>query len=434
MPQTMKRIRSGDRAAFFTTEKLGDRRELTPEGFLLCKGVAIARTGQQLYSSGEIPIEDTGNGEVRIQRDADEVFRDETIASFEGKPVTVTHPDEFVTPQNWNRLAVGVVQNVRRGDGISDDLLVADLLITSADAIEYVNRELPELSAGYEADYEQTEPGHGVQRNIIGNHVALVERGRAGPRCSILDHEGSTDMKTKDAKPAGKQSFRERLRAFLDAEPDEKEDPKAMIGDEDGDDDEDDKEKAKTGDAIATLTKTVDALTKTVAKLVKDAEAKAITKTDDEDEDDPDNVETDDDLLEAETAGKADTGTTYTGDALAQIFSRAEILSPGISIPTGDAAKGKDVGIKLMRKAIGDAMKTEDGKKAIDVFLMGRDAAKLSAVDVPGVFNGAAELIRVRNNDRGTRAGITTKDFGRQTNVADINAANRKYWASRSAQ
>jgi uncharacterized protein len=425
MPE-IKRIRSGDRAAFYTTEKLGDRRELTPEGFLLCKGVAIARTGQQLYSSQEIPIEDSGNGEVRIQRAPEEVFREQTIASFEGKPVTVEHPDEFVTPANWNRLAVGVVQNVRRGDGVADDLLVADLLITSADAIEYVNRDLPELSAGYEADYEQTEPGHGVQRNIIGNHVALVERGRAGPRCSILDHEGHTEMKTKDST---KQTFLDKLRALLrDAESEEKEDPKAKTDDEDGDDDEDDKDKRKTGDAIAALTKTVDTLTKTVAKLVKDAEAKPITKTDDEEEEKESDM-TADDILEAETAAKADIGTTYTGDALAAIFSRAEILSPGIAIPTGDDAKGKSVGTKLMRRAIGDAMKTEEGKKAVDVFLMGRDLAKLAAAEVPGVFNGAAELMRIRNNDRGARGSVTTKDFGRSTSVADINAANRKFWA-----
>ena len=178
-----------DRGRFHTVEDIGEKRSTTPEGFLVCHDVPIARTGVQLYSSDEVPLEDAGNGEVRVHRHPDEVFRPETIASFEGKAVTVEHPNDFVTPENWQQLAVGTVQNVRRGEGLQDDLLIADLVITDAAAIKYVNEELPEVSAGYEAAYEQDEPGRGSQRDIVGNHVALVERGRAGPRCSIQDKE-----------------------------------------------------------------------------------------------------------------------------------------------------------------------------------------------------------------------------------------------------
>ena len=137
-----------DRNAFYLTGKIGEKRSTTPEGFLVCHDVPIARTGTQLYTADEVPIEPGPDGLVRIARDEAHVFRPETIASFEGKPVTVNHPDEFVNPENWKNLTVGFVQNVRRGDGIFNDLLLADLVITDADGIEYVNRELPEVSCG----------------------------------------------------------------------------------------------------------------------------------------------------------------------------------------------------------------------------------------------------------------------------------------------
>ncbi|RYE53156.1 MAG: DUF2213 domain-containing protein, partial [Sphingobacteriales bacterium] len=55
---------------------------------------------------------------VRVERTGDEVFRAETIASFEAKPITLDHPVDFVTPKTWKTLAVGTAQNVRRGTGI----------------------------------------------------------------------------------------------------------------------------------------------------------------------------------------------------------------------------------------------------------------------------------------------------------------------------
>ena len=44
-----------------------------------------------------------------------------------------------------------------------------------------------ELSAGYDAEYETISPGVGRQHQIVGNHVALVDRGRCGVRCAIGD-------------------------------------------------------------------------------------------------------------------------------------------------------------------------------------------------------------------------------------------------------
>ena len=426
---------TNDRGRFYTTEDLGQKRSTTPDGFLVCHDVPIARTGQQLYSDQEIPIEGGPDGLVRIDRAPDEVFRPETIASFEGKPVTVEHPNEFVTPENWQQLAVGIVQNVRRGSGSEDDLLIADLVITDAAAIKYVNEKLPEVSAGYEAAYEQTEPGRGVQRGIVGNHVALVERGRAGPRCAIKDEEIKMTKRT----------FWDRILTAVKAQ--DAEAVKAEMAEMSA-------EPVKTGDALAIseLTAAVKALTADVASARAEIAALKSAKTaddmpdgdpddkdptaDDDDEDDKD--KTGDDVLNAEQAGSNPdaVGTVLSGDSLKALKSRAEILAPGSAIKTADAKKatGQEA-TAFMRATLDKAMGTEDGKKAVETILAGRDIKKLTGDSLMSVFVGAAEILRAQNTRRTAGAASTaaTRDFGRASSVSDINSRNRDFWANRNA-
>jgi len=193
---------------FYTTEDLGPSQSLTPEGFLVVRNAPLARTGHQLYSDKELPLTGDSDGHIIIQRDPDEVFRDQTINSFHGKPVTMDHPDEDVCPENWKQLAVGYVVNPRRGDGVLNHLLLGDLIITDAGAIKAIrDRQLRELSAGYDAEYEQTADGHGRQHNIIANHIALVQDGRCGALCRIGDsrnYRARTCDSAAVTKPRGK--------------------------------------------------------------------------------------------------------------------------------------------------------------------------------------------------------------------------------------
>ena len=131
---------------YYTVSKLGPKRSLTPEGYLLCLDVPVARTGEMVYAEGEIAGEDgeaiLGGPDklIRVSRGPDDLFRPETIASFEGKPVTLGHPDEFVTPDNIKQHAVGTMSNVRRGAGIDNELMIADLLITDRAAIDAIQK------------------------------------------------------------------------------------------------------------------------------------------------------------------------------------------------------------------------------------------------------------------------------------------------------
>ena len=438
-----------DKTNFYAPGEIGKTRRLTPEGFMVCEAVAIARTGTQRYHSSELPLDADAAGEITVTRPPEEVFSAKTIASFEGKPVTVEHPNEFVTPDSWKTHAVGTVQNVRQGQGIENDMLIADLLITDGEAIAYVNRNRPELSCGYDAEYDQTEMGHAIQRNIIGNHVALVDRGRAGPRCAIRDNL------TEDIfMPKGKNRFADKfvrvMQAFQakDAVALDKELSTVDAGtsDDDGDDTMDarikdaldwiaDQRKAQM-DAAAKDAKAVkDAADKAIAdKAVKDAaDAKAKKdKEDSEAEDCMPGCKKDHKHTKDHNAGLV--SATDAATVFKHVFARAEILSPGIAVPTGDSAKAKDALPALMLKAVQTAYATEAGKAVIEPFLLGEKIDAVTVDNVSGVFTGAAELMRERNNKNGGNTKLTVKDFGKAPpTAASLNEVNRKFWAGRSA-
>ena len=158
----------------------------TPEGFLICKDVPIARTGVQQYRGCEFgaPV---GDAVYDVERPEAEVFDRAAIASFEGKPVCDEHPQEDVTPDNYGRYMKGVCRDVRRGDGDLSNCLVADLCIYDADLIHKIKAGKREISCGYDCLWNPTGDSSYDQLEIRGNHVAVVDRGRAGHKVAIRD-------------------------------------------------------------------------------------------------------------------------------------------------------------------------------------------------------------------------------------------------------
>ena len=171
--------------------RLSENISRRPEGYLLCLNVPVARSGTQEYLPEELgmPAPATGPPTIPVYRPEEEVFSSETIASFEGMPVTNDHPVDGVSIENIRALQKGHAQNVRRGSGDDADLLLADLMITDERLIHLIMDEgKREISCGY--TYELCEEnGQYVQRKIRGNHIAVVDAGRAGPRVSIKDEE-----------------------------------------------------------------------------------------------------------------------------------------------------------------------------------------------------------------------------------------------------
>jgi hypothetical protein len=137
---------------FYVTEQLGKTQALTPEGFLIVRNAPLARTGLQLYSDKEIPLTGDSDGHVIVQRDPQEVFAPQTVMSLNGKAITMDHPTDNVTPDNWKQLSVGHVINPHRGTGLQDSLLLGDLVITDPSAIKAVrDGDIRELSVGYDS-------------------------------------------------------------------------------------------------------------------------------------------------------------------------------------------------------------------------------------------------------------------------------------------
>lgn len=173
----------------------------TGEGFLICRNVPISRTGDQEYLGWEIGIPGAGGGQiVTVHRPPEEVFSTAALASFEGKPVTNDHPPVLTGPDDVKTYEMGHAQNVRRGDGEWEEYTLADLHIHDRELIDAVQSGKREISCGYECEYVPNGDGTYTQRNIRGNHVAVVERGRAGKRAAILD---SDKKKAKEPERKG---------------------------------------------------------------------------------------------------------------------------------------------------------------------------------------------------------------------------------------
>ena len=172
--------------AYYGT-KISEHMTKTPEGYLICHSVPVARTGWQDYLGSEIGLTDAGL--VKVYRSADEVFAPATIASFEGKTVTDGHPPQWLAPDNESSYSKGHGQNSRQGGSDEPDLLIADLFIKDAVLINKVENGLREVSCGYDCVYEPMEAGQYAQKQIRGNHIAIVPNGRAGDRVAIRDSQ-----------------------------------------------------------------------------------------------------------------------------------------------------------------------------------------------------------------------------------------------------
>lgn len=169
--------------------KISDNQYMTPQGYLMCQDVPIARVGTQQYKGFEIGIQDAPNTVFTVHRQPEEVFDQKTITSFNLMPVTNDHPPEEVNSENIKKYYIGVVMNPRKGDGEFDGYLMADLLIQDQRAIDMIkSKQKEQLSCGYECDYAPFEDSY-QQTNIRGNHVALVARGRAGDKVAIRDED-----------------------------------------------------------------------------------------------------------------------------------------------------------------------------------------------------------------------------------------------------
>ena len=198
--------------------RISDSISRTPEGFLICRDVPIARVGMQEYLGREIGQEERPEDIFKVERPAKEVFDRAAVASFEGKPVTENHPEEDVTSENYAQYIKGVVRDVRKGAGQYEGCLVADLVIHDGALVRAIQDGKREISCGYNCLWVPTGDHTLEQREIRGNHVAVVDKGRAGHGVAI--HDNAMERRTK---PMAKGNILQRMWAAFakDADPEE---------------------------------------------------------------------------------------------------------------------------------------------------------------------------------------------------------------------
>jgi hypothetical protein len=161
--------------------------ERLPEGYLRADAI-VARTGIQTYL-------DTDGRAVREYRPESEVANPDSLATFGGQVVTDGHPKDRVDAANSRELQRGFTDSTVVYD---KGFVKVAITLTDAQVIDRAESgNAVELSAGYSVDIDPTpgvtpngESYDRVQRNIRVNHVAVVERGRAGPMAKLyLDSE-----------------------------------------------------------------------------------------------------------------------------------------------------------------------------------------------------------------------------------------------------
>lgn len=163
---------------------------------------------------------------VRELRPHDEVFRSDSMATYESASATDLHPpreEAWVTPKNWKKHAVGYVVEGVHQDG---DLLRGNLVVQDAPMIDMILKgERSELSPGYMAMTLDATPGrfnaatgeYGpnvtsgeeydvIQRDIVYNSVGIGPRGwgRQGSEVALrLDSDHGAAVQHREGTQLG---------------------------------------------------------------------------------------------------------------------------------------------------------------------------------------------------------------------------------------
>ena len=148
------------------------------------------------------------DGSVRRElRLPEHVFDPQSLASYKSKPVIITHDAGTIDKNNVEREIIGTILSEGYKDG--EDVRV-EIVIHDTDAMKRCG--LRELSLGYELDLDETpgtwngEPYDAIQKNIRVNHLALVDKARAGDQARLntdgLDNLTGGKIPMAEAKTA----------------------------------------------------------------------------------------------------------------------------------------------------------------------------------------------------------------------------------------
>lgn len=170
----------------------GDRTYFTDEGYLVDHPI--------LTSCGIFEYTNPDGSIRRELRLPEYVFAKESLKTYKGKPIIITHEAGVVSKDNVDREQIGTILTEGYQDG--EDVR-AEVIIHNTDAMDECG--LKELSLGYGLDLVEKpgvwngEPYDAIQTNIVINHLALVASARVGEQAR-LNLDGSDEPTLKGGK------------------------------------------------------------------------------------------------------------------------------------------------------------------------------------------------------------------------------------------
>jgi len=170
------------------------------DGHLHVAMANISKATVNPYIGREIPgwqeLKLDPNKVYLLLRDPEELKKG--ASSFGGKPFLIEHRPLNANDHPYRKVIGAILKPVK----FNDPYLQAPLVVWPTEAIDLIKSgEQREISCGYRYTPDmrpgkyQGQPYDGVMRDIIGNHVTLVEEGRAGPDVNALVMDEAIDAR-----------------------------------------------------------------------------------------------------------------------------------------------------------------------------------------------------------------------------------------------
>lgn len=188
-----------------------DKREYDTNGWFEVKGNPISKVGVFPYRGASLPNAPDPDKVYMVYRPEDELSAQDCMDSFKLIPWIDDHTmlgseDDGLLPAEQKGVHGVIGEDVY----YEAPYLRANLKVFSEAMANRIAADKKELSCGYRCRYDWT-PGtfegqayDVVQRDIRGNHLALVNQGRMGPEVAVLDSQDqfTFTLDTKDTEMA----------------------------------------------------------------------------------------------------------------------------------------------------------------------------------------------------------------------------------------
>lgn len=188
--------------AIAISEAYDDKRSSSPVkkeddfGFLEIKGNPISKSGIFEYLGSEIGMSPPDKV-FKIFRPADELSNPECIESFKLLPWTDDHYAILGMEDKGRADVADVGVDGVLGEDIyfddKDGFLKGNIKVFTQKMHDLIKKGKKELSIGFISRYDNTngiyegQPFDLIQRDIRGNHIALVDQGRCGAEVAVMD-------------------------------------------------------------------------------------------------------------------------------------------------------------------------------------------------------------------------------------------------------